>query len=326
MQPRSSVVFRILLSMPTIVLLFSACAGPPGEPEAVDAPEIRTIGAELIATDGSWGNTEGPAVDSRGALYFTSRGTYKGIVKWTPQEGASEYAAVAKKAGPGGLWIDDGDNIYLTATDEREVQKLSPSADVTVMAAGFEADPAAAKGPNDIVVSTSGVVYFTDPKGYQGEAAPGTVYRIDPGGEVSVFDDTVVGPNGIILSGDQRTLFVAHNIAEAKSNLVRWSLDENGEKAGEKEVVAEIEPCVGDGMAADQNGNIWLTCYSYGTAHLIDPVRGEVLERVTTEQKALTNCVFGLGEDRNSLYLTSSDMERVTGYVYRATVEVPGIQ
>jgi gluconolactonase len=309
-------------------ILLGACSSPQPVEEAAPkaAAEVPVTAAELVASDGSWGNTEGPAVDSQGALYFTSRGTYKGIVKWTKEGGATQHAAVATKAGPGGLWIDDADNVYLTATDERQVQRLSTSGEVTVIAKGFEANPTVAKGPNDIVVSKAGVVYITDPNGYQGEAAPGTVYRIDPKGEVSVFDDTVVGPNGIVLSADDRTLYVAHNIGEAKSNLVRWSLDETGAKAGEKQLVAEIEPCIADGMAVDQNSNVWLTCYSYGTAHLIDPGTGKVIERVTTEQKALTNCVFGRGGDGHSLYLSSSDMERVTGYVYRATVKTPGIR
>jgi sugar lactone lactonase YvrE len=77
-------------------------------------------------------------------------------------------------------------------------------------------------------------------------------------------------------------------------------------------------------MAVDANGDVWVTCYSFGTAHLIDKDTGETIEQVTTEQKALTNCAFGTGDDRGSLYLTSSDMDRVTGYVYRAQVSTPG--
>ena len=53
---------------------------------------------------------------------------------------------------------------------------------------------------------------------------------------------------------------------------------------------------------------------------------GEFTDKITTEQKALTNAVFGRGDDNTSLYLSSSDMERVTGYVYRATVTVPGLR
>ncbi|MCB9384948.1 MAG: SMP-30/gluconolactonase/LRE family protein [Bryobacterales bacterium] len=306
-----------------LALFTLACSTPAPEPEPA-AEATPTQQAELLATDGSWGNTEGPAVDLAGALYFTSRGTYKGIIKWTKEGGAQQYAPVASKAGPGGLWIDGNDNIYLTATDEREVQKLAPDGTITTIAKGFEADPATATGPNDITVSASGIVYFTDPNGYRGEAAPGTVYRIDAQGATSVFDDTVVGPNGIVLSADDRTLYVAHNVSDDHSELVRWPLAEDGSAAGPKEVIAKFDPCVADGMAVDAKGRIWVTCYSYGTAHLIDPATGEIVERVTTEQKALTNAVFGRGADSHSLYLSSSDMDRVTGYVYKATVETGG--
>lgn len=313
---------RGLLSL-AFIATFGGCSAP--EETSPDATsDVPVIEAELLASDGSWGNTEGPAIDSAGALYFTSRGTYRGIVRWTADEGAAQYAPVASLAGPGGLWIDANDNIYLTATNERQLQRLSPDGTLTVLAEDFEADPAATTGPNDVTVSAAGVVYFTDPKGYEGEAAPGTIYRVDPGGEVSVFDDTLVGPNGILLSADDRTLYVAQNSAALTANLVRWRLDENGMATGDKEVVASIEPCVGDGMAVDANGNVWVTCYSTGTAHLIDVKTGETIERVTTEQKALTNATFGKGADRQNLYLSSSDMDRVTGYVYRATVTTPG--
>jgi gluconolactonase len=305
------------------ITVLAGCSTPE-EPAAESASGIPVIEAELIASDGSWGNTEGPAIDSTGALYFTSRGTYRGIVRWTAAEGAAQYAPVASLAGPGGLWIDANDNIYLTATNERQVQRLAPDGTLTTVAEGFEADPAGTTGPNDVTVSSAGVVYFTDPKGYQGEAAPGTIYRVSAAGEVSVFDDTVVGPNGIILSLDERTLYVAQNSGTQTANLIRWPLDADGLAAGEKEIVATLEPCIGDGMAVDSNGNVWVTCYSTGTAHLIDVTTGETIERVTTEQQALTNCIFGKGDDRQSLYLSSSDMDRVTGYVYRATVTTPG--
>src|SRR5438270_11995464 len=74
---------------------------------AARQPSVQEIVAEQIATDASWGNTEGPAFDSANNLYFCSRGTYKGVVRWNAKDGAQRYLAVAKKAGPGGLWIDD---------------------------------------------------------------------------------------------------------------------------------------------------------------------------------------------------------------------------
>ena len=79
----------------------------------------------------------------------------------------------------------DADNIYLTATGERQIQKVTPDKKVSVVAQNFEADPKLAKGPNDLVVAKNGTVYFTDPNGYYGDAPNGTVYWIS-GGKAAV--------------------------------------------------------------------------------------------------------------------------------------------
>jgi hypothetical protein len=62
--------------------------------------KMPTQSAELIAKNSSWGNIEVPTVDSKGTLYFTSRGTFIGIVSWTPKDGARQYLAVTTKEGP----------------------------------------------------------------------------------------------------------------------------------------------------------------------------------------------------------------------------------
>ena len=306
-------------------LMLAACApAPPPEPlkkaEPAPIPEIR---AELLVSDPSWGNTEGPALDSKNNLYFTSRGTWKGIIRWNAADGAKRYAEVAKKAGPGGLWIDDADNIFLTATDEREVWKLSPAKKVTVVAKkGFEADPKLAKGPNDVVVAKNGIVYFTDPNGYYGDAPNGTVYWIDRAGKTQVFSAEVTGPNGIILGLDEKTLYVSHNVAKTTSKIHSWPLKEDG-SAGEMREAATIQDCVADGMAIDSQSALWLTCYGFGAAYRVTP-DGKITHKISTGQKGITNIKFGRGADHQSLYLTGSDLERVTGYVYRAQAPVPG--
>ena len=66
----------------------------------------------------------------------------------------------------------------------------------------------------------------------------------------------------------------------------------------------------------------WLTCYSFGAAYRIFP-EGRVVGTITTEQKALTNCIFGRGANNRTLYLTSSDMERVTAAFIKLTFPSP---
>ncbi len=231
---------------------------------------------------------------------------------------------MATKEGPGGLWVDNHDNIFLTATGERKILKVSPDKKVTVVAENFEADPSITKGPNDLIVAKNGVIYFTDPNGYYGDAPNGTVYRISPDGKTSVFNADITGPNGIVLSANERTLYVSHNVSKSTSKIEQWPLNKDG-SAGARTTLATIENCGSDGMAVDKQGAIWLACYGVGTANRVSAA-GKILETITTDQKALTNCRFGRLSDRHTLYLTSSDMERVTGYVYRAKVSVPGLR
>jgi len=276
--------------------------------------------AELIGANATWGNTEGPAIDSKGNLYFTSRGSYKGIMTWNEKDGFKEWLAAATKEGPGGLYFDAQDNMFVTATGEQQILKITPDKKVSVYAETFDAMPGKSKGPNDLVVAKDGTIYFTEPNGYDGSAPKGTVYRIPKDGKPEVFSQDITGPNGLILSADEQTLYVAHNVAKDTSNIVRFKLP-----SGKPELFAKIEPCQADGMDIDKSGNIWLTCYSHGIAHLINP-EGKSIQTITTAQKALTNAKFGRGSNSNWLYLTSSDVDRITGYVYRAKVAVGGIR
>ncbi len=316
-----------LLTLAAAAVVVLSCGSAPettSEPPKAEVSQPPAIAAELIGSDASWGNTEGPAVDSKGTLYFTSRGAFKGIVAWTEAAGASQYLAVATGAGPGGLWIDANDNIYLTGTKERQILKVSPDKKVSVVAEKFEANPEVSTGPNDIVVASDGTVYFTAPNGYDGSAPNGTIYRISADGKTAVFSAEITGPNGIVLSADEKTLYVSHNTAPPTSKIETWPINGDGTAGPIRELIT-VPDCMADGMTVDQQGNVWLTCYSFGKAHLVSP-QGTILQTITTEQKALTNAVFGRGDGNHTLYLTSSDMERVTGYVYRAKVEIPGLR
>src|SRR5437764_1037057 len=119
---------KYTISVIAAVLITTACTQQPstsGTP-APAPPAIETIAAELVASDKTWGNTEGPTFDSKNNLYFCARGTYKGIVRWNEKDGAEPWLVIATKEGPGGLWADDKDNIYLTAIGERQILMVTP--------------------------------------------------------------------------------------------------------------------------------------------------------------------------------------------------------
>lgn len=314
---------RLVLGL-SVFLIACGPTTPPAAQKSASPPPLPTIEAELLASDPTWGNTEGPAIDSKGTLFFCARGKFRGIVSWTAKEGGKPFVALDLNRGPGGLWIDAGDNIYVTLVGDRKIAKVTPQKKVTILAENFEPTPTASRGPNDLVQAPNKSIYFTDPNAFDGSAAPGTIYRLAPNRKVTVFDQTVVGPNGITISQDGTTLYVAGNTGPATAKLTAIPLRDDGE-AGPSRVLATIPDCVADGMDVDSSGSVWLTCYSYGTAYRIGK-DGAIQEKITTAQKALTNCFFGRGDDRHSLYLTSSDMERANGYVYRAKLSVPGFR
>lgn len=305
-------------------ILLPAC-GPGSAPQSQNSPPaVPSTEAELIASDRTWGNTEGPAFDSKGTLHFCARGEFRGIVSWTAKDGGKPFVALDPERGPGALWIDANDDIYATLVGERKIVKVSPGRQVTILADKFEPTPSPSRGPNDLAQGPDKSIYFSDPNAFDGSAQPGTIYRLLPSGKVKVFDQSVVGPNGITISQDGSTLYAAGNTGPATAKITAIALREDGE-AGPSRVLATIQDCVADGMEVDSSGSVWITCYSYGTAYRVGR-DGSIQEKITTQQKALTNCVFGRGEDRHNLYLTSSDMERSTGYVYRARVSVPGFR
>jgi gluconolactonase len=183
--------------------------------------------------------------------------------------------------------------------------------------------------PNDIVVAADGAIWFTDPPyGLEGindsplkEQPVNGVYRLDPDGTVTLIDGGLTFPNGILLSPDSRTLYVAVSDPE-NAVIVAYSLDEAGRPTG-KRVFTDMTPLVRqglpglpDGMAIDVAGNLFAT--GPGGVHVFTP-DGRRLGRIDTG-KAIANCAFG--EDGRTLFLASSDFlarvrTRTTGLGYR---------
>ncbi len=99
----------------------------------------------------------------------------------------------------------------------RRVTRTEYDGRITVLADAYKGKRL--NSPNDVVVSSDGAVWFTDPTygidgEYEGDAAPSEiggshVYRIDPAsGEVAIVADDFVKPNGIAFSPDESLLYI----------------------------------------------------------------------------------------------------------------------
>jgi gluconolactonase len=161
--------------------------------------------------------------------------------------------------------------------------------------------------PNDLTIDTRGRVYFTDPR-YSGdekrEIDTESVYRIDPDGKVTQLITDVQKPNGIVLSPDMKTLYLADSNPRGNRHLLAYPLRPGG-GVGAKKLLHDFGKDRGiDGMCVDVDGNIYGAAGQGATAGVhVFSSKGEKLAFIPTPETP-TNCVFA-GDDRKTLYVTA---------------------
>lgn len=184
--------------------------------------------------------------------------------------------------------------------------------------------------PNDICVDGQGRIYFTDPR-YVGdeprELEYRAVYRIDKDGSVHEITHDVSKPNGIAISPDDKTLYVAEHDngtdkidstapapKEGDMKIYAFPLNSAGE-LGTRRTLFDFAGKKGcDGMTVDTEGNLYLTGRdpSRPGVLVIDPMGIEVAFIPTGPANQTgpelvgmpSNVEFGLGEEINVLYVT----------------------
>ncbi len=259
--------------------------------------------------------TEGPSVDSKGALYF-SDGPNNRIMRWTPDGEISVYLEPSGRAN--GTAIDHEDRLVMCQSHGegggRRIARLEHDSTISVLADSFQGAPFI--GPNDLTIDRKGRIYFTDP--YYGPPVEKSqpvsgVYRIDRPGQVVMVIDSLQRPNGIILTPDNKALYVSDR---GTQRLHRYRVLENGDLQHER-IVYDFSPDRGiDGMALDIQGHIYGAAGKDSTSgvYVLSP-QGELLQVVHVKGLA-TNVTFG-GPDRKQLFLTAES----TVYTLKSSIE-----
>jgi gluconolactonase len=233
------------------------------------------------------------------------------ILKVVPGQSVSVFIS---DAGSNGLAVTKSGDLVAARHSDGTVSRLSLSDPTVATPLAATYDGARFDSPNDLAIRSDGNIYFTDPD-WQSLATrpqPKTrVYRIAPGGAVSVIDEDLEEPNGITLSPDERVLYVA-----SLSALQRYDVLPDGSVTGKRTFGAG--PAGGDGMAVDCAGNLYVALPD-GVA-VLDPAGSEI-GRIPVEGPQLTNVAFG-GPEHKTLFITH--LGDVPG-LYTAELDVPGM-
>jgi gluconolactonase len=175
------------------------------------------------------------------------------------------------------------------------------------------------KEPNDLVVDRWGDLWFTD------AADDGAVYWARPdGSDIKLMITDIKGVNGIAISPDQRSIYIAANgKLLAYTISARGKLKQANGRAAAREL-ATLDPKLGspDGMKTEANGDILLACGADGILRYSS--RGEFLSQTRFPGLSIVNLAFG-GKDGRTLYLSDRPGEDMSkGQLQSVTWPRPG--
>lgn len=319
-----------------LVLLSASLVAGAAEPSGEIFPAEAKL--ELLYTrsaDISGGLTEGAAVAPDGSIYFTDIpvGPDKGlIVRFDPETNKSTVFTDDSGKANGLMFDARGFLVACEGSDYggRRVSRWNVgTGERTTVADRYQGKRFNA--PNDLCIDLKGRIYFTDPR-YLGdeprELEHRAVYRIDTDGTVVEVTHEVEKPNGIAISPDQKTLYVAdHNNGTDKIDpsarrpkpgamkIYAFPLGDDGLVAGERRTLVDFGEQAGcDGMTLDARGNLYLTVRSPERPGVlvVDP-EGKEIDFLATgppqpgAEKPVglpSNCDFGIGDEGKVLYVT----------------------
>ncbi|GAA4328647.1 SMP-30/gluconolactonase/LRE family protein [Pigmentiphaga soli] len=255
---------------------------------------------------------EGPAFGPDGNLYVADI-PFGRIFRVTP--GGQVELAVQYEGEPTGMKILANGLARVTDQLRGLIQIDFKTGEVAAVAPRRYAE--GYRGLNDLCIGQSGEVYFTE-TGFSDMSDPtGRVYRLDPDMTQHVLIRNGPGPNGVVLSPDENTLYVGMTRA---NSIWRCPLMVDG---GSTKVSAFITLSGGqgpDGIAIDESGGLAVAHVGLGVVWVFD-AKGEPVLRIESPVGDLTtNLAFG-GPDRRTLFIT----EAHSGSILAARVDIPGL-
>ena len=282
---------------------------------AADAP------IETLAQGFQW--SEGPVWIRHRRFLLLSDVPGNKMYRWSDADGLSVFLDPSGHGGPdlsgfrepgsNGLIEGPGDSILMADHGNRALARLDLATKEKVfLATHYEGKRF--NSPNDLVRAADGSIYFTDPPyGLDGlNASPlkelgwNGVYCRHPDGQLTLVERGMTYPNGIVLSPDERILYVSNSDPD-RAVVMAFSRDGDGALSDGRvfadmtALVAKRLPGLPDGMAIDREGNLFAT--GPGGVHIFTP-DGNRLGFIDSGT-AIANCAFG--EDGRTLFLAASN-------------------
>ncbi len=270
-----------------------------------------------VLVDGNFSRCEGIAFNGEGDLYVAGdRSLWRVGRDGTVTKIAELYSNLGLAAvGPRDILMADfgpTNRFNHGPNADGIVWRITPEGEKTRVVDGGIGDP------NFVMVRADGSFLVTDD-------ATDEIFLVDTTGTVALYTDAVGHPNGIALSADGSTLYVAQIFTSLRPLVIDdriWAVPlEHGVPTGEPEVIADLgEGAANDGLAMDERGRIYVAANGTGQIWRVDPAtREKVL--IAEHMPGVASLAFGAGDfDHHAIYATSTR----TGQVWEVAVGVGG--
>ena len=261
MRSRTALITTLLLVRCTFSFGQGAETFKPTETVAPNIPGVVAAGTKVLVVTQGLRGTEGPIAAPDGALLLTEQ--QANVITKIDAKGARS-TFLENTSGSQGLTYDSKGRLIGVLPATKQVGVLMPTR--SVLASTFGGKPFL--GPNDLVADRKGGVYFTDPGGYppagQYLTEIPSVYYLKPDGSVIKIADDIPRPNGIILSPDEKTLYVSNTLG---AFVIAFDVQPDGSVRNERNFarmagIAMTNRGVrsgADGIAVDEAGRLYVT-------------------------------------------------------------------
>jgi len=233
---------------------------PPTDTVAPNIPGVVQGGTKVQFIKDGFQGTEGPIALPDGSVVFTETNASR-ITKIDKDGNTSTF--LENTNGSNGLAFDSRGRLISVQTTpgQTRVGVIYPKGSEKTLADNFEGKPFTR--PNDLVVDKKGGVYFTEPanvaSGAPAPALPPAVYYVPPeGGKAIKIAENITFPNGILLSRDEKILYV--NDARGP-HLLAFDVQNDGTVQNRRNFakyqVADGARSGADGLAIDSQGRLY---------------------------------------------------------------------
>ena len=304
---------KLTLTIWALASMFVAAQAPPASAPPTDTvapaiPGVVAAGTAVVVIKSGFQGTEGPIGMPDGSLIFTE--TQANRITRIAADGTTSTFLEETNGSNGLAWDASGRLISVQTTPGRtRIGVIYPKGREAVLADSFDGQPFGR--PNDLVVSAKGGIYFTEPGPNVAPGAPApaspplppAVYYVPPGGKAVRIAEGIRRPNGIMLSRDEKVLYVNDTQGE---HLLAFDVQPDGRVTNRRHFARYQGAASGptgvtsgaDGLAIDEQGRVYAAT-SAGVE--VFDVTGTHLGTIPVG-RAPQNIAFA-GPDKKTLYI-----------------------